>query len=422
MPDIGALEREQAPWTDRRFLIFASGNFVNNLGEGAYKVALPLYVYDATGSLATMSLLAALSPATLLLSPWLGAIVDRWGPRIFVVPGLLVQLGAAVALNLIALSGRLPTAVLFCLAALVQLGGEMYRAGWMAGVPSMFPRNPGRSRALLSSLFVVSNIIGPLLVAVGIGPLGYLGLLWFNAATFVAPIAVWLIGVHPPAIKRREPGGWTRLGHDIVDGWRAVRAEKRVLYVKLTALPLHFASGVGVLSFMVWYLRDYWHLSASGVSAAQAAANVGALAGSMLIAARATVRTRTVLAAAAIGMTAALFAMALPTAGTFVVFMVVFFTLRAAMTTTSEMIIVKYLPVSLVGRAAGVFNLIDGIPILIAPLLIVVVQSWFGATAVLVFLGVVSALSLVLLIRHWARWIGSAPDPDPELAHTGTGR
>jgi MFS family permease len=415
MPEQGRAEREPAPWRDHRFLVFAAGNFVNNLGEGAYKIALPLYVYEVTGSLAVMSVLAALSPATLLLSPWLGAVVDRWGPRVFVVPGLLVQLAGGVALSLNVLVGRPSTAALFVLAAVVQLGGEMYRAGWMAGVPSMFPRSPGRSRAVLSSLFVASNIIGPLLVVVLLGPFGYVGLLWFNTTTFLAPIAVWLVGIHPPSRQRPASGGFLLGGRDILDGWRVITAEKRVLYVKLTALPLHFASGIGVLAFMIWYLRDQVHLGASGVGAVQAVANVGALAGSMMIAALASVRTRMVLAASAVGMTGALFAMALPVAAVFVVCMVVFFSLRSAMTATSEMIIVKYLPVGVVGRAAGVFNLIDGVPILVAPLLILLVQRTFGATAVLVFLGVVAAGSMSLLAMFWHRWNGHGAGQERRL-------
>ncbi|MBB1261292.1 MFS transporter [Streptomyces alkaliterrae] len=404
-----------APWRDRRFVVFATGNLVNNLGEAAYKVGLPLFVYELTGSLATMSLLAALSPAVLLLSPWLGAIVDRWGPRVFVVPGLLLQVVGAVALNVSVLGGLPSATVLFCLAALVQLGGEMYRAGWIAGVPTMFPRSAARSRAVLSSLFVTSNIVGPLLVAVGVGTVGYLGLLWFNAASFLAPIVVWLLGVHPPAKERvprdAESGRRPGLGRDILHGWRIVRAEKRVLYVQLTSLPLHFVSGVGVLSFMVWYLRDHWDMSASGVSTAQAVANIGALVGSVYIAARARPRPRAVLALSAIVMTAALFLMALPSPAAFVVCMVAFFTLRSAMTAVTAMIIVKYLPSEVVGRAEGLFNLMSGLPILAAPLLIPLVQRAAGSTAVLLFLGLASAVSLLCLLRFWPSWSDETADP-----------
>lgn len=402
------------PWRERKFLIFASGNFANNLGEAAYKVGLPLYVYELTGSLTMMSLLAALSPAMLLLSPWLGAIVDRWGPRVFVVPGLLLQLVAAVALNLTARTGDIATVPLFCLAALVQLGGEMYRAGWITGVPGMFPRNAAQSRAVLSSLFVTSNIAGPLVVAAGVGLVGYLGLLWFNAATFIAPIIVWLLGVHPPAKKAQAVIDRPSLGRDIIDGWHIIKAEKRVLYVQLAALPLHFASGIGVLAFMVWYLRDHWGMSASGVSTAQAVANIGALAGSVYIAARARTRPRTVLALSAVIMTAALFTMAIPSTWSFVACMVAFFTMRSAMTAVSAMIIVKYLPPAVVGRAEGLFNLIGGAPLLLAPLLIPLVQGTFGSTAVLAFLGSAAGLSLLCLARFWPHW----SDSDPTSTHS----
>lgn len=400
-------DQPSAPWRDRRFLVFATGNFLNNLGESAYKVGLPLFVYELTGSLLTMSLLAALGPAMLLLSPWMGAVVDRWGPRVFVVPGLLLQLAAAVLLNLTVFSGHSSTAALFCLAVLVQLGGEMYRAGWITGVPGMFPNNAARSRAVLSSLFVTSNIVGPLLVAAGVGLIGYLGLMWFNAATFLAPIAVWLIGIHPPARKRGPAAGVgprPSLVRDILDGWQVVRAEKRVLYVQLTSLPLHFAGGVGVLAFMVFYLRDHWGMPATEVSAVQAVANVGALAGSVYIAARARTRPRVVLALSAVVMTAALFAMALPSPWIVVVCMAAFFTTRSAMTAVTSMIIVKYLPTEFVGRAEGLFNLMSGAPILLAPLLIPLVQRTWGSTAVLLFLGLAAGLSLICLIRFWPHW------------------
>ncbi|GAA3753106.1 MFS transporter [Streptomyces tremellae] len=405
-------EPELAPWRDRRFRIFATGNFINNLGEAAYKVGLPLYVYDLTGSLTTMSLMAAIAPAILLISPWLGAIVDRWGSRVFVVPGLLVQLGGAVSLNLFALGGHTSNAVLFPLATVVQLGGEMYRSGWIAGVKGMFPKNAARSRAVLSSLFVTSNIVGPLIVAVGVGIVGYLGLLWFNAATFLAPIAVWALGVHPPAKERRvqterRPG----LSRDLIDGWRIIRSEKRVMYVQITSLPLQFVSGVGVLSFMIWYLRSQLAVSASGVSVAQALANIGALAGSVYIAARARARPRTVLAGAVLVMTAALFVMLVPSVPVFVLCMVCFFTMRSAMTAVCAMIIVKYLPTEVLGRAEGLFNLLSGIPLFVAPLVTPAVQDAWGSDGVLLFLGAFAGLALICLGYFWRHWNDQADEP-----------
>lgn len=387
-------DAEAAPWRDRRFVIFSVGNFANNLGEGAYKVALPLYVYELTGSLVTMSLIAALSPVMLLAGPWFGAMVDRFGSRVFVVPGLMIQLVAAVALNSTATLGLLSLAWLFVLAALIQLGGELYRTGWIAGVPRMFPDNAPRCRALLSSLFVVSNVVGPLVVAVGLGWVGYLGLLWFNAATFLAPVIVWLIGIHPPPV-RRPAGPRTGLFRDIVEGWRIVRGTPEVFRIQLMTLPLHFVSGIGVLAFLVWYLRDHMRVPAETVGLVQTAFNIGALVGSLFVATRVTRGPERVVVVCAFVMTGALFAMAIPSLAVLVVVMVAFFMVRSAMTAVSAMIMVKHLPADVIGRAEGLFNLISGIPVLAAPLIIPVVQGAVGARGVLIVLGVVSALSLL---------------------------
>ncbi|AUG80995.1 MFS transporter [Kitasatospora sp. MMS16-BH015] len=391
---------EAPPWRDRRFRVFALGNFVNNLGESAYKVGLPLYLYQLTGSLAVISWTAALAPAVLLVSPWVGALVDRWGARPFVVPGLLVQVIGAVGLNLCLLGGRVSLGVLFPLAALVQFGGELYRCGWITGVRGMFPANPGRSRAVLSSLFTASNIAGPLLVAGGLGLVGYQGLLWFDAATFLAPIAVWLLGVHPPAKAGAAAATRPGLGRELLDGWRVIRAEREVLHAELASVPLQFVSGVGLLAFLVWYLRSELGASTGTVSLTQGLANLGALAGSAYVAGRAGLRPQRVLAVAAVVMTAAPLLMAFAPTPVLALCLTAFLAARSALTATTAALTTGRLPAEVLGRAEGLFNLVTGLPLLLAPLLIPLAQQRFGPTAVFLLLGGTAALALPLVARR----------------------
>jgi sugar phosphate permease len=122
-------------------------------------------------------------------------------------------------------------------------------------------------------------------------------------------------------------------------------------------------------------------------------------------------------------MTGALFAMALPSTLIFVACMVAFFTMRSAMTAVTAMIVVKYMPPDVVGRAEGLFNLMSGLPILVAPLLIPAVQQTWGDVAVLVFLGLAASLSVLCLLRFWPRWsdaeaTGPAPAADDDMPAT----
>ncbi|MGH3345222.1 MAG: MFS transporter, partial [Carbonactinosporaceae bacterium] len=254
-----------SPWRDRRFVIFAAGNLTNNIGDAIYAVALPLLVYELTGSLAVMSLLAALAPATLLCGPLLGAVADRFGARALVVPGLIVQLVAAFLLNLSATGEKAPLWALTLFGALIQIGGAAYRQGWMSGIPTMFPSNAVRTRGTLGSLYVASTIIGPAIVGVGLSWLGYLGLLWLNLATFVAPIVVWWLGIHPPPpVARTDPGGF-RIHHEVAEGWRIIRAHRRFFQCTMMVLPIDFISSIGTLTLATFYLRDRWHVPADDV-------------------------------------------------------------------------------------------------------------------------------------------------------------
>lgn len=391
-----------SPWRDRRFAVFATGNFVNNVGEQIFRVGLPLLVYDLTGSLLVMSMLVVLESAVLLLGPALGAVVDRWGPRVLVVPGLLVQLVAAAALNLFALGEDAPLWPLFVLGAFVALGGSAYRAGWMAGVATMFPDNPVRSRGSLNTLFVLSRVVGPLVVATTLGQLGYLALLWLNTASFLAPIIVWSLGVHPPRAAYQK-GRMTMLS-DIMEGWRTIRGHPIVIRAELVSLPLHGVASAGTIALAVYYLRSEWQTPARWVSAILMAVNIGALVGVMLVAERRRLRVRRTMAVSAVGMTGLLFGMAVPNLEIFVCCLVLFHVLRQCMATAGLLMIFKYLPARAVGRASGILDLFEAVPELAFPLLIPLLEPGIGAQGTFLLLGAVALTSVLGLIVTWHSW------------------
>jgi MFS family permease len=396
---------QRSVWRDRRFVIFGAGNLCNNVGDAIYAIALPLLIYDLTHSLLAMSVLAAQTPATLLLGPLFGALADRLGPRALVVPGLTVQLAAALALNLVLTSGRPPFAILFVLGALVQVGGAAYRLGWMTGVPAMFPDQAVRARGTLSSLYVGSTILGPMILGATVGWLGYVGLLWVNLATFGAPIMVWLLGIHPPARDLAVPGrARFRIGRETAEGWRMIRRTPRVLRFIVMMLPLDFVASAGTVTLAMFYLRSHWHIAAGDVGLIFTVVSIGALGGSLAVSERARFRLRPVLAIASVGMAASLLAMSLPGLGLFVIALALFFALDSALAVTSDMILIKYMPLQAIGRTAGISRLMHGVPLVAAPLTIPFIVGLIGVRPTFLVLGVIALASVALLLRHWVLW------------------
>ncbi len=64
--------------TDRRFGSYLAGNFVSNVGNWFQNVAAGIVVFQLTGSNTLVGLVSVLQfLATLILSPWSGALADR---------------------------------------------------------------------------------------------------------------------------------------------------------------------------------------------------------------------------------------------------------------------------------------------------------------------------------------------------------
>ncbi|MEU7858746.1 GTP cyclohydrolase II RibA [Nonomuraea sp. NPDC049141] len=412
----GASVQEPSPWRSRRFVLFATGNTVNNVGEGVYTAALPLLAFDLTGSVVLMSLLAALVPIGLLLGPLFGVVVDRWGPRVLVVPGLVVQIMAASALNVFALADGAPIVLLFVLGGIIQLAGAAYRAGWMAGVPTMFPECPVRSRGTLKSLFLATLVIGPLLVGLLLPVVGYLGLLWFNVVTCVVPILVWAMRIKPPRLVRLAPAGVRALGADLVDGWRIFRADRAVMIATVIKFPLVFIGSSGTMTLALFILQDRWKIPADKVGLIMTGCAVGGLAGSLALSQRREFRLYPSLIAGAAGLTVALFAMAVPVLAALIAAMVLLTAVNGMLAASLEMMIVKHVPQAGIGRVSGILRLLGGIPAFVAPLLVPVGVAAIGAQPTFALLGAVGLAAAVWLHRTRLMWRETAPDAGERVA------
>jgi MFS family permease len=408
----GAPEPAQpSPWRDRRFRIFATGNLINNLGEAVYAVALPLFVYERTGSLVVMSMVAALMPAVLLLSPVLGWLVDRYGPRVLVVPGLVLQLVAATALNLTGLAEDAPLWPLFVFGALVQVGGAAYRAGWMTGVAHMFPDNPVRSRGSLSSLYVISNVVGPLMVSALLLWVGYAALLWFNVLTFVAPIVVWLVGVHPP---RRAKGGSGNVVKDLVEGCRVLRERPVILHAMLIFMPMLLVGTAGTLALSMFRMQDEFEMSARAVSLVLVAVRIAAVLGTVAVSERRTFPFRAIVLCGTVGMGVSLLLMSSGSAVVFVAAMIVMFGFQHALSVSRDMMVIRFLPLDALGRASGILNVLGGLPVLAAPLIVPPLALWLGHGPTFLAFGVFQLLGLLWLWRTWHQWAPKQEAPIQE--------
>lgn len=382
----------ESPWRYSRFRWFAAGNSVNNIGEAIFDLVLVLVVYQQTGSVWVMSVVAAMIPATLLLGPFLGAIADLRGSRIMVLTGLLVQFVTAIALTIVVTMDSLNVASVIVLNAILQVAGAMYRVGWMTGVPAMFPESPVRARGTLSSLFIATTIIGPVLVGVLLPQLGYTGLLWLDCATFIFPLAVYFSGIRPLPVSPHR--GSKSVWRGLQTGIDVIRRKRVLLLLTVFLLPYEFAIAAAIPALATYHLRDTLNISASHVAWVFATMNIAALLGALSVSERKNFRPVIIVSWTVVGLAVGLIGASLPATAIVVGSLVLLMLFDGAASSAQSMMVVHYVPQEVLGRADGALRLIQGIPAVLGPLSVGVLVPLIGTQAMFATLAAVMLLTI----------------------------
>ncbi|GAA1290567.1 MFS transporter [Saccharothrix xinjiangensis] len=184
--------------------------FVSEVGDWVLLVALPVYVYQRTGSAAATAttFVVALLPS-LALSPVAGVLADRWDRRRLVV---VVSLAQAVAL-LPLLTGDL---VVLNAVVAVQSGlAALFQPAVNALLPTLVPRGQlVAANGLVSLNSTVARLVGASLGGLLLGHAGLSGVVLVDAASFLLAAGL-LASLRAPD---REGGAG---GAATVPPWRA---------------------------------------------------------------------------------------------------------------------------------------------------------------------------------------------------------
>lgn len=215
------------------FSVIWVGQLVSGLGSGLTGFALPVWIYQETGSAEASGLLffAATVPAV-LMSPFAGALVDRWDRKkvLLASDGLAALMSLAIAA--LVFTGRFEVWHLFVISVLGSAVGTFAEPAFTATLGAMVPRQHlTRASGLLHTSSAVNGMLTPLLAGVLVTTVGLGGILLIDFATFLVAVAT-LARVRIP---RPAPSGAPRrpLLREAHDGWVFIRARRGLLLLLL---------------------------------------------------------------------------------------------------------------------------------------------------------------------------------------------
>ncbi|MFM9918761.1 MFS transporter [Lacisediminihabitans sp. H27-G8] len=248
-----ATPRERSPLKDRDFALVWSGSLVSDTGDWLLMIALPLYVFAATGSAlgASTVFIAELLPV-LLFGPVLGMVVDHFDHRRVMIA---LNLAQAVALLPLLLASTDRLWIVYLVAA-VQAG---LAAGLQPVRQALLPRlMPTAQLGAANSLVAVSDnlarLVGSPLGGIVFATLGLGGVVAMDVTSYLVS-AVLLSAARVEGPSDAPAGIAVGFWRNLAAGLTTIRTTPPLRIVLLIECIASLAQGVFLVLFVVFVVR-----------------------------------------------------------------------------------------------------------------------------------------------------------------------
>ncbi len=273
-------------WRRRDFRLAWFAGLVNNSGDWALNVALPVYVFTETGSGATTALLLVFQVLfSGLLGPVSGGLVDRWNLRRCLVTTNVLQAVAVTPLLLVSPGRVWPAYLVVAAQAILNTVNDPAN---IAIVPRLVDREQlTQANAALSASMSVARLVGAplggLVLAVG----GLDAVVVADAVSFaICAVAVAAIRMPTDPLDDGSPTDGAPSAHGVRSGLRIVRHHP-TLRVQMLVFGLGQVAQGGFLLLFVVFVVDVLGHDATAVGTIRGTMAIGAVVGAALIARRA---------------------------------------------------------------------------------------------------------------------------------------
>ena len=275
---------ERSPLAIPGFRWLFAGNTAYFLATSGQALVRPYLAYNLTESpLALGFISAAMAVPMLVLSPFGGALADRFERRNLIIWAQSILVVAETCVFALLVLGRLEYWQLLIASCALGCSYPMSMPARHSIVMNIVgQRGATQAFALNVSSQNVTRVIGPAAAGFLIPVIGIDGVLGINLGLFFLSMFVmgFLPRFRPPRHLRSVP-----ILHSLMEGFRYVREHRLVLHLLLYGLvPMFLAAPFQ--SLLVVFTEDVWHTGSRGLGILNAAIGIGGLAGALFVAAR----------------------------------------------------------------------------------------------------------------------------------------
>ncbi len=269
------------PLINRDFALLSIGQFVSAIGDGIHRVALIWWIYNVTGSPSTTGLLSLASMIpSILLSPYMGVLADRWDRRKIVYMMDYARGAVIAAVAVLSFTGSLRTWHLVASSVLVSACSSLFNPAVSAMIPGLVGMDKlQKAQGMLQMMMGMVGIIGPALGGALVAAIGYSAVFLMNAISFV------LSAVSEMFIKYKQAVHASKRGHfaEMAEAMRFALGMPTIMGILLVFAMMNFSvSHLGSLT-LPYLIKARLAAGSAELGFSMTAISVGGIAGSLLM-------------------------------------------------------------------------------------------------------------------------------------------
>lgn len=269
------------------FSIVWLGQLVSVLASSMTGFALTIWMFQETRSATAMGLMQVCFIAPfLLISPFAGAMVDRYNRKLMMAISDLVAVSATCGILILQATGHLEFWHLYVAAAVQGLGNAFQWPAYLSAVSIMVPKEQyGRANGMLSLVETGPAVFAPMLAGALLPFIGLTGILVADVVTFMLAItALLLVAIPQPEATAEGQAAKGNLWQEAIYGFKYIFARPSLLGLLLVILSLNLVTGLSGPLFAPMILSRSGDSSIT-LGAVESAFAIGGVVGGLIMSA-----------------------------------------------------------------------------------------------------------------------------------------
>lgn len=270
------------------FTLVWFGQFISIMGTAMTRFALMIWAYDQIGKATTTALLGFSSFLPyILLSPFAGALVDRYDRKKIMI---LSDLGAGmmtVIIFIMLISGNLQVWHLYLAEAMAGAFEAFQLPAYSSAITMLIPKDQySRASGMRSFSNYASQVLSPILGGFLVLQIGIKGVMLIDIATFLCAVGTLMVVFIPnPIIQKENNEDESSLFKDMKFGYSYLRERKGLIMLMMLYVGMNFLSSLtyfGILPAMILARTGSDRMILASI---QSALGIGGVIGSLIVSA-----------------------------------------------------------------------------------------------------------------------------------------